>query len=626
MVLTFDMTTVVIAFFLAYLLRFNFNFNQAERSFELNQLFLIVPSFLFSFLLTNSYAGLLRHSTTKDIARVIYALSLGGFILILASIFSRKHNPIFFSVIPYSVIVIQFTLSSMVLLTSRLIIKAIYNEWFTSRKNVKRVIIFGAGRLGQITRNALLMDDKTNTKIIGFIDDNVEMQKKQVAGVPIYSSKEAFQKIVKKKEVTELIIAIEKKNLPLMRKREIVELCLQNKLKIKEVPTIDRWMNEGINSKEIRNIKIEDLLGRDSITLDRKKIEKGVKDAVVLITGAAGSIGSEIVRQLMLFNAGHVILLDKAESDLYNLQNEILTKFTNASFTVIVGDVTNEVKLRKVFKKYAPSMVINAAAYKHVPLMEEYPCEAIRVNIGGTRVLANLSVEFGVEKFVMVSTDKAVNPTNVMGASKRISEIYIQALSQSHKNGTQFITTRFGNVLGSNGSVVPLFKKQIENGGPVTVTHKEITRFFMTIPEACQLVLEASFMGKGGEIFVFDMGEPVRIYDLAEKMIYLSGFTPHEDIKIEVTKLRPGEKLFEEVLGSQEDLLPTHNEKILIGKTVMHDYKTVKKQINQLIDCVDDCDNQMLVDYMREIAPEFVTQNSYYTNELFRDEEIQKSV
>ncbi|HSO88194.1 MAG TPA: UDP-N-acetylglucosamine 4,6-dehydratase family protein, partial [Draconibacterium sp.] len=335
------------------------------------------------------------------------------------------------------------------------------------------------------------------------------------------------------------------------------------------------------------------------------------------------SIGSEIVRQLMLFNAGHVILLDKAESDLYNLQNEILTKFKNVRFTVIVGDVTNEVKLRKVFKKYAPSMVINAAAYKHVPLMEEYPCEAIRVNIGGTRILADLSVEFGVEKFVMVSTDKAVNPTNVMGASKRISEIYIQALSQSHKNGTQFITTRFGNVLGSNGSVVPLFKKQIEDGGPVTVTHQEITRFFMTIPEACQLVLEASFMGKGGEIFVFDMGEPVRIYDLAEKMIYLSGYTPHKDIKIEVTKLRPGEKLFEEVLGSQEDLVPTHNEKILIGKTVMHDYKTVKKQINQLIDCVDDCDNQMLVDYMREIAPEFISQNSYYTAGTVKQEEIQ---
>jgi FlaA1/EpsC-like NDP-sugar epimerase len=484
-------------------------------------------------------------------------------------------------------------------------------------------MIFGAGRLGQITRNALLIDDKTNTKIIGFIDDHVEMQNKHIAGIPIYSSTVAFEKIVEKKEVTELIIAIEKKNLSLMRKREIVELCLQNKLKIKEVPTVDRWMNEGINSKEIRNIKIEDLLGRDSITLDRKKIEKGVKDAVVLITGAAGSIGSEIVRQLMLFNAGHVILLDKAESDLYNLQNEILTKFKNVRFTVIVGDVTNEVKLRKVFKKYAPSMVINAAAYKHVPLMEEYPCEAIRVNIGGTRILADLSVEFGVEKFVMVSTDKAVNPTNVMGASKRISEIYIQALSQSHKNGTQFITTRFGNVLGSNGSVVPLFKKQIEDGGPVTVTHQEITRFFMTIPEACQLVLEASFMGKGGEIFVFDMGEPVRIYDLAEKMIYLSGYTPHKDIKIEVTKLRPGEKLFEEVLGSQEDLVPTHNEKILIGKTVMHDYKTVKKQINQLIDCVDDCDNQMLVDYMREIAPEFISQNSYYTAGTVKQEEIQ---
>jgi len=625
MVLSFDLTTVVIAFILAYMLRFNFNLNQAEHFFDIKQLLLIVPSFLFSFWATASYSGLLRHSTTKDITRIIFSLSLGAYILYVASILARKYYPEFFSIIPYSVIIIQFMLASMVLVTSRLIIKGIYSEWFTNRKNMKRVIIFGAGRLGQITRNAILLDDTINVKIIGFIDDNVELQNKQIAGVPIYSSTVAFEKLAKQKEVTELIIAIEKKNFPLKRKREIVELCLRNKLKIKEVPTVDRWMNDGLKAKEIKDIKIEDLLGRDSIKLDRKKIEKGVKEAVVLITGAAGSIGSEIVRQLMLFNAGHVILLDKAESDLYNLQNEILTKFSNANFTVIVGDVTNEVKLRKIFKTYSPSMVINAAAYKHVPLMEEFPCEAIRVNIGGTRNLANLSVEFGVKKFVMVSTDKAVNPTNVMGASKRISEIYIQALSQSQKNGTQFITTRFGNVLGSNGSVVPLFKKQIENGGPVTVTHHEITRFFMTIPEACQLVLEASFMGKGGEIFVFDMGEPVKIYDLAEKMIYLSGFTPHEDIKIEITKLRPGEKLYEEVMGSQEGLLPTHNEKIMIGKTIVHNYKTVNKQIKQLIDCVDECDNQMLVTYMHEIAPEFVSQNSYYTNDTVQPKEIQIS-
>jgi FlaA1/EpsC-like NDP-sugar epimerase len=623
MVLVFDLTTVVIAFLIAYMLRFNFNFNQIGNFFDVKQLILIIPSFLVSFWVTESYAGLLRHSTTKDISLVIFALSLGSFILFLASTITRKYDPAIFSIVPYSVIFIQFMLASMVLLTSRLIIKGIYNEWFTNRKNMKRVMIFGAGRLGQITRNALMLDDKINVKVIGFIDDNFSLHNKHAGGIPIYSSAVAFEKIVKNKQVTELVIAIEKKNLPVKRKREIVDLCLEHKLKIKEVPTVGRWMDDGIKAKEIRNIKIEDLLGRDSIKLDRKKIEQGVKEAVVLITGAAGSIGSEIVRQLMLFNAGHVVLLDKAESDLYDLQNEILTKFTNANFTVIVGDVTNEVKLRKIFKRFSPDIVVNAAAYKHVPLMEEYPCEAIRVNIGGTCILADLSVEFGVKKFVMVSTDKAVNPTNIMGASKRISEIYIQALSQSHKNGTQFITTRFGNVLGSNGSVVPLFKKQIENGGPVTVTHEEITRFFMTIPEACQLVLEAGFMGKGGEIFVFDMGEPVKIYDLAEKMIYLSGFEPHKDIKIEITKLRPGEKLYEEVLGSQEDLLPTHNEKIMIGKTILHEYEMVKMKINQLLACVDDCDNQTLVNYMREIAPEYISQNSYYNNDEVPEEEIQ---
>ena len=625
-VFCFDMTVVIISFGIAYLLRFNFDLAQVQNYLHFHEIYILVPVFLLSFLLTRSYSGIIRHSTTRDITLIIFSLSLGSFFLFLYINLTRNYYHEYYSLIPYSIIIIQFAIASLVMVTSRLLIKGIFNRWVKKNTDSKNVMIFGAGRLGQITRNALIMDHSRNIKIVGFIDDNVSIQNKIVAGIPIYNANQAFEKIVEKRNVQEIIIAVEKKNLPVKRKREIVDYCLPKKLTIREVPTVDNWINGSLRAGEIKKVEIEDLLGRDSIVLDKEKIEEGVKDSVILITGAAGSIGSEIVRQLMIFKANHVILFDKAESDLYNLQNEISSKYKNADFTAIIGDVTNEIKLRKIFKKYSPSIVINAAAYKHVPLMEEFPGEAIRVNVGGTKVLADLSIEFGVEKFVFVSTDKAVNPTNVMGASKRISEIYIQSLAQIQENKTQFITTRFGNVLGSNGSVIPLFKKQIENGGPVKVTHEEITRFFMTIPEACQLVLEASFMANGGEIFVFDMGEPVKIYNLAEKMIFLSGYIPHKEIEIEISGLRPGEKLFEEVLKDQEDLIPTHNDKILIGKNVKHDYQTVNKQILELLGCVDVCSNQKLVDLMRRIVPEFKSQNSYYTNQPLQKPEEQIAV
>lgn len=619
-VLFFDLTTICLTFVFAYLLRFNFNLNEVDKSLNLKQIFIIVPVFLLSFWLIKSYSGILRHSTTKDVMRIILSLGIGGSVLIIFSFLSRYYYPELFLVIPYTIIIIQFAISSLVIITSRLIIKTIYIEWYSSGVNTKNIIIFGAGRLGQITRNALLLDNSTKINIVGFIDDNVSLQKKSVAGIPIYPAKIAFKKVIKQHKVTELILAIDKDNLTLKRKREIIDLCLPLNLIVKEIPTVDYWLNGKLSASKIKKIKIEDILGRDAISLNTKKIKEGVKDAVVFVAGAAGSIGSEIVKQLINFNAYHVILLDKAESDLYDLQNYIIAKYDNPKFTVIVGDVTNSKKLRKIFKKYSPTIVLNAAAYKHVPLMEKFPCEAVRVNIGGTRNLANLSVEFKVEKFVLISTDKAVNPTNVMGTSKRISEIYIQALAQEKNSSTQFITTRFGNVLGSNGSVVPLFQKQINDGGPVLVTHREITRFFMTIPEACQLVLEACFIGKGGEIFIFDMGEPIKIYDLAEKMIFLSGLIPHEDIKIKITNLRPGEKLYEELLKDQEDIMPTHNDKIMIGKFMTHDYEIVNKQVNYLIDLVDNCENQMLVDQMRKIVPEFISKNSFYDNHSTQQE------
>ena len=516
--------------------------------------------------------------------------------------------------IPLSVAIILPLINAAIMIPLRLIAKVVFEQIKSEKKHTKKIMIFGAGQLGRITHGVLQEDSTVNTELIGFIDDNVSLQNKYVSGIPVYGEEKAFSKIIQEKKVDEIIIAIDQSKIDPVRRRSFTEKCLQNQLVVKEVPQVKHWINGELKAKSIRRINIEDLLERDTIKLDRGKIEAGLKDSVVLVTGAAGSIGSEIVRQLIDFHVRKVILLDKAESDLYDLQNEILAEKKHSDFEAIVGDVTNKTKLRKIFENYRPTMVFNAAAYKHVPLMELFPCEAIRVNVGGTKNLADLSVEFGVEKFVFISTDKAVNPTNVMGATKRTSEIYIQSLTQSGQVTTKFITTRFGNVLGSNGSVVPLFKKQIERGGPLTLTHKDITRYFMTIPEACQLVLEAGFMGRGGEIFVFDMGEPVKIYDLAKKMISLSGFVPHKDIEIKITGLRPGEKLYEELLDNKEELLPTHNDKIMIGRIRKHDYSEVNKQITELLYQVDEKDCDELVEKLMRIVPEYISMNSFYKN------------
>ncbi len=613
LVLMFDLSAIPIAYFFAFLLRFNLNLPRTLEFVSPAHLLFIVPVFILFFRLTKSYSGIVRYSTTVDILRIVAATVFSTLLLLIISNAARQLNVPTAFVLPYSIIIIQFLLLTFILILFRLMVKAAFLYISPRKKEVKRVMIFGAGKMGQITRNILSGDSSSNVELIGFIDDNTSLQNKISAGIPIYSEKKAFETIISKKKVQELIIAIEPSGVTHQRKREIADLCIKYNILIKEVPPVKSWINGELKAKSIRKIDIEDLLGRDSIQLEKEKIEQGLKDAVVLVTGAAGSIGSEIVRQLISFHVKRVILLDKAESELYDLQNEILSKNNPSQFDIIVGDVTNKEKMRKIFSRYLPSIVFNAAAYKHVPLMEDHPCEALRVNVGGTKILADLSIEFNVDKFVFISTDKAVNPTNVMGASKRISEIYIQSLVQSGNIKTKFITTRFGNVLGSNGSVVPLFKKQIERGGPVTVTHKDITRYFMTIPEACQLVLEAGFMGKGGEIFIFDMGEPVRIYDLAKKMIRLSGYIPGQDIELIITGLRPGEKLYEELLDNKELLLPTHNDKILIGKVRKHDFNLVNNKIQGLLQDLDKKSAHQMIKQMMNIAPEFVSVNSCYS-------------
>jgi len=615
LVLFFDLMTIPVAYFLAFILRFNFNYSAAISSMSIYHFVIIFPVFMFYFWKSKSYTGVLRHSNTEDINRIFEVMFFTGVFLVLIVLAFRIFNSQYLPILPLSVIIIMNLIASAVLIFSRLLAKTIFLQIKKDRLATRKIMIFGAGKLGQMTRSVLLLDTSGNTEVIGFVDDNIALNDRKIFDLPIYSVSKAFNKIIPENNVTELIFAVGKSNISLRRKREITDKCLESHLVVKEVMPIENWINGELQAHNIRKINILDLLGRDAIQLNHEKIEAGLKNSVVLVAGAAGSIGSEIVRQLIAFNVKQVILLDKAESDLYNLQDEIKTKNAKIDFDIIVGDVTNKNKLRKIFLKYAPTMVINAAAYKHVPLMERFPCEAIRVNVGGTKNLADLAVESGVEKFVYISTDKAVNPTNIMGASKRLGEIYIQSLMQSKEITTRFITTRFGNVLGSSGSVVPLFEKQIERGGPVTVTHKDITRYFMTIPEASQLVLEAGFMGNGGEIFVFDMGEPVKIYLLAEKMISLSGFVPNRDIEIKITGLRPGEKLYEELLDNSEELMPTYNDKIFIGKVRKHEYKIVNQKISTMLGMLDNIDEdncELLVKQIKNLVPEFSPNNSCY--------------
>ena len=395
-------------------------------------------------------------------------------------------------------------------------------------------------------------------------------------------------------------------------------LCLEFNYKVFTVPLITNWENQKEISQKIKNIQIEDLLERKPIVLDDRSITKQLKDKTVLITGAAGSIGSEIVRQVLSFHPKVVLMLDQAETPLHQLTLETQALATNTIIYSVIADVRSKKAIESVFATYRPQVVYHAPAYKHVPLMEENPAQAIVTNVKGTKNVADLSCKYSVSKFVMVSTDKAVNPSNVMGASKRIAEKYVQSLQWKHKKEnsgvvTKFITTRFGNVLGSNGSVVPLFTKQIAAGGPVTITHKDIIRYFMTIPEACQLVLEAGAMGNGGEIYIFDMGKPVKIYDLARKMIKLAGFTPDVDIKIEVVGLRPGEKLYEELLNDSAKTIPTHHDKIMIAQEMEEEFEELHQDIIELITGSDVFDNDAIVSQMKKIVPEFKSLNSTFT-------------
>jgi FlaA1/EpsC-like NDP-sugar epimerase len=489
----------------------------------------------------------------------------------------------------------------------RIVVKITFMEMQNPTKPKANVIIFGTGEAGIYTKRALDRDAGMKYDVIAFIDDDPKKSGKTIEGINIFGP-DKLQNLLKTKTIAHIIISIQ--NLNSTKKKEISELCLQYNTKVLVVPPVERWINGELSFKQIKKINIEDLLGREVITLDEKEISKQLRDKVVLITGAAGSIGSELVRQIAQYDPKKLVLLDCAETPLFYLDVEMLEKYKRCPFEIVIGDIRNIQRMQRLFDYFKPEIVYHAAAYKHVPMMENNPSEAVFTNVVGTKTIADLSIKYNVEKFIMISTDKAVHPTSVMGASKMIAEIYTQSMNKFNK--TKFVTTRFGNVLGSSGSVIPLFKKQIEKGGPITITDPNITRYFMTIPEACSLVLEAGTMGKGGEIFIFDMGKSIKIVELAKKMIQLSGLTLGKDIQIIYTGLRPGEKLYEELLNDKENTIPTHHPQIMIAKVQESDLKTTSKEVDELISLFKTQKNFEIVKKMKQMIPEYISNNSIF--------------
>ncbi len=600
-----DLSIVLATLFVAYFIRFNFTLNFDTKQFLVQLPYLSIVA-IASFFLVASYKSVIRHTGFTDVVNVFKVVVLIAAICSVGILINRKAGLIPDFTIPGSIIVIHALLSFVALAGSRLLFKLVYNHLKCKFKTSKNILIYGAGDSGIITYNALLNGTNKNFNIINFVDDNSKKRGKLINGISIISSEEINENFIKKNDIDEIIVAsqtIEPKRLI-----NLVDSLTDLDVLVKKVPPIEKWIDGELSANQIKQFQIEDLLGRPPIQIDNPNLINEFKGETVIVTGAAGSIGSELVNQISNFDVKHLILVDQAESALYDVQQD-LKRAGKHNFTAIVADIRDGLRIDTIFQYHKPTMVFHAAAYKHVPLMEKSPYEAIKINVNGTKLLADTASRYNVKKFVFVSTDKAVNPTSVMGATKRMAEMYISCLQKESK--TKYITTRFGNVLGSNGSVIPLFKKQIEQDGPLTLTHKDITRYFMTIPEASQLVLEAGTMGKGGEIFIFDMGESVKIYDLAKNMIKLSGLRYPEDIDIKITGLRPGEKLYEELLANGENTLSTYHKKIMISKTKELDYKKVKTRIEEL--CITNrFQNNNIVLKMKQLIPEYKSNNSDY--------------
>ena len=610
-ILFIDLFTLVVAFAVTDLFRLRMSELIDWPSLLVKLVAFMVLATLF-YLAIGTYRSIIRHGGMYDIYKVLISNGAAALLLIAFNLVNNNHPIVTNRYTPaYSEIIMTFSLQIVNMIIVRLMLQRIYNDYVRRQRPTLNVIIYGAGDAGTITYNALAQDPTHNYKVVAYIDDAKQKRNAALNGVHVMERRAALNPdFIKKNHVSILIIAIP--SIRLKMKQDITTAALDLGLTVKAVPHISKWINDSFSSSQIQDIKIEDLLERESITLDNINIIREVLDKTVMVTGAAGSIGSEICRQLTQYKPSKIVMVDQAESPMYDLQYELRNtepyRQMADRMVFVIANIKDRARMDEVFKQHRPQIIYHAAAYKHVPFMEENPYEAILVNVFGTKNLADLAIQYGSEKFVMISTDKAVNPTNVMGATKRMAEIYIQSRSSET---THFVTTRFGNVLGSNGSVIPLFKKQLAAGGPLTVTHKEINRYFMTIPEACNLVLEAGAMGAGGDIFVFDMGSPVKIYDLAKKMIQLSGL---KGIEIKEIGLRPGEKLYEELLATKENTLPTYHPKILRAQVRKYPIDTIDQAYSDLWKLMGTFDDMQLVAKMKEIVPEFKSQNSIFSS------------
>jgi FlaA1/EpsC-like NDP-sugar epimerase len=607
-ILLLDLGATVTALFIAILIQQNVSLSATNWEHMLNATLLILLVNALVFTTTKSYTGIVRYTGVQDALRIAIAVGLSSFMILVINTVALGIS----TILSLTTLVISlYTIFSFLFLISyRVLVKYLFAYAKNYKMQKKSVVIFGAAATGVATQRVLENDGLANIQVIAFIDDDRKKGSKNLNGAPILSFNE-FKEMALIKPVDELIIATY--TIPTKRKNEVVDFCLDHDIKVLSVPAYSKWAEGKFNSRQLQSIRIEDLLERDPIQINNNQIKSQIKGKRILVTGAAGSIGSEIVRQLIPYGPDVIILCDQAETPLHNLELELKENGTRINCVSYLADITNKTRMQKLFEEFEPQYVYHAAAYKHVPMMELCPTEAVRNNVIGVKVMADFAIQYKVERFVMISTDKAVNPTNVMGASKRMAEMYVQALSNQPDLPTKFITTRFGNVLGSNGSVIIRFKEQIEKGGPVTVTHPNITRYFMTIPEACQLVLEAGSMGNGGEIFVFDMGKPVAIADLARKMIRLYGLIPNIDINITYSGLRPGEKLYEELLNDAENTTQTYHEKILIAQVREVSFELVKQNTYELETILTTTNDEMLlVGKMKELVPEYISNNSIY--------------
>ncbi|MCF6129907.1 polysaccharide biosynthesis protein [Flavobacterium sp. AS60] len=611
-----DVSIVAVACVITFVIVHSLNVKPYTTITVLSQYSIVVAVNAIFFVFFKTYSGIIRHSTFIDGVKLLVATttSYTALMVINYSFQIVAGTKLFLS----TGLFITYVISFLLLFLFRILVKNFFEKYLQveDKKQLIRAVIYGADANAISVANALKTEKPSRFKVVAFVDKfKQDKTSKSILDLPIINQNRSIHVILRSVNAESLIIA--EKSLTKEETIAIVEECLEYNFKVFTVPLITDWEDQKQISNQLQHFAIEDLLERKPIVLDNNKISAQIKGKTVMITGGAGSIGSEIVRQVINFSPYKIIILDQAESPLHSLQLEVSELSNDVRIRTVLADVKDYHALESVFEKYKPDFVYHAAAYKHVPLMEENPSQAIYTNVIGTKNLADLSSKYLIEKFVLISTDKAVNPSSVMGASKRIAEKYVQSLNyhlinSKKKITTKFITTRFGNVLGSNGSIVPLFTKQIQEGGPITITHPEIIRYFMTIPEACQLVLEAGAMGNGGEIYIFDMGEPVKIIDLAKKMIRLAGFIPDKDISIKIIGLRPGEKLYEELLNDTSKTLPTHNTKIMIGQDTIDDFEDVKIAVAELIETAQKRSSQEIVTLMKKIVPEFKSMNSQF--------------